>query len=85
MMHNAAAPVNYITYPRQREYEESNGYVAEMRDLETRLIHAVQAQNDAATLENLRILYQCAAASKFLQRQEMSGPLYSETISQQLK
>jgi hypothetical protein len=55
-----------------------------MRDLETRLIRAVQLQNNLETLDNLRVLYKCAADSKFLQWQGMDVQLYSDAISKQL-
>jgi hypothetical protein len=79
-----AAPANYLAIARLLEYEWAQEYRPEMHDLETRLIRAVQSQNNVETLDNLRVFYKCAAESKFLQREGMSVQLYSDAISKQL-
>jgi hypothetical protein len=79
-----AAPANYLAIARLLKYASAQEYRPEMRDLEMRLIRAVQSQNNRETLDNLRVFYKCAAESKFLQRQGMNVQLYSDAISKQL-
>jgi len=85
LLPNAAAPANYLAVARLKEFQNAAGDVPEMHDLEARLIRAVQAQNDADTLENLRVLYRCAAVSKFLREPEMNSASYSEQIARQIR
>jgi hypothetical protein len=79
-----AAPANYLAIVRLFQYRWTQEYRAEMHDLETRLIRAVQSQNNVETLNNLRIFYKCAAESKFLQRPGIDVQPYSDAISKQL-
>jgi hypothetical protein len=85
LLPNAASPVNHLAFALLRRHASSRGFVPELRDLEERLIHAIQAQGDLRAVRNLQALYRVAGPKLLLKRPEDSDKAYGNAIARQLR
>lgn len=85
LMPNQAAPINYLAVLRVKKYEHEKKFVPEMRDLELRLIDALQKEPNPDSINNLRAIYTLAGRSNLLQTDKMDSDAYAAAISRQMK
>lgn len=84
LLPNQAAPINYVSAVRLKKYAYAEKYAPEMRDLEKRLIQAIQNEGHPDSIENLRVLYRLAASTRFLDSGGSSPAVYTALITNQL-